>query len=684
MIEQELLKNILLWEHEKAPELAMLLVKGIDLEDRYWKNSLRFAKRVIPRAIKDCQNENNSPIPMYRFLTTAWEGDVKAGGENMKDLALIYILYSLYPDSYQEVETLEVFNPEETDERILTTQREFNFYEILKCFRKGSVNGQMNYNELNKGFELLETYNDIELYDRLLEGCALDNYPCWPEKWIHEYKIAEDSGEFHRPAEIMNRLVLTAPDGTNIDSSFTEDNLLEFYINHISLSINSIVPINDSFGLHNSIFGFDEHYWEILSNQTPLSFFTNFSFLIHLMNIEITDDHRYREKIYRRKYKSQFMEESNTPSFHFLDNFLKSPVAIKMKDFWKPKDSVMIRAVNMNSYFKMFISEELKRNLVFDTENRKHYDKRFKEIYDSINLVKKSGNILNTLSTEFRNNEEIVKAAVKQNGLSLKYASEALKADKTIVEAAMNQDIMAFKYAGSSLKNNKEFVSSLLKHDGTLIQFISPEMQNDKEIVLIAIKQNIEVIKGISEQLKNDKEFVLSLLNINGMLLEFASDELKNDVELATIAVKQNFDAIKYISDTLKNNSAFMLELILENKEVLNHIAAELRKDATFCVEVMKALSLKNIPDVFDSALNEKEEVKALIPMGGVLTTEYIGTVKFFSYFKGMGFIIEDKTKKEYYTDIQSIIDRLETGDKVKFKLKKTDQGMSATNVRLK
>ena len=28
--------------------------------------------------------------------------------------------------------------------------------------------------------------------------------------------------------------------------------------------------------------------------------------------------------------------------------------------------------------------------------------------------------------------------------------------------------------------------------------------------------------------------------------------------------------------------------------------------------------------------------------MGGVLTTEYIGTVKFFSYFKGMGFIIED------------------------------------------
>ena len=117
--EQELLKNILLWEHEKAPELAMLLVKGIDLEDRYWKNSLRFAKRVIPRVINDCQNENNSPIPMDRFLTTAWEGDVKAGGENMKDQALIYILYSLYPDTYQEVETLDVFNLNRNDDQII-------------------------------------------------------------------------------------------------------------------------------------------------------------------------------------------------------------------------------------------------------------------------------------------------------------------------------------------------------------------------------------------------------------------------------------------------------------------------------------------------------------------------------------------------------------------------------------
>ena len=57
---------------------------------------------------------------------------------------------------------------------------------------------------------------------------------------------------------------------------------------------------------------------------------------------------------------------------------------------------------------------------------------------------------------------------------------------------------------------------------------------------------------------------------------------------------------------------------------------------------------------------------------------------QFFSYFKGFGFIIEEKTKKEYYTDIQSIIDQLKPGDKVTFNLKKTEQGMSAINVSVK
>ena len=739
--EKELIEALLRINHASAPEIAMVLVLGINQTAD--KNLRKWAQIVKRLSLTHPESEGITDNFNRYFVYTTHNTDEEYGDHPIDFTARVLALLYFHPDNEQEfinVETIGAFEPQHADERILKTQREFNFYEIINCFRRGSVNGKMNYDELNRGFELLVKFNDIELYDRLLEGCTLINWPGWPEKWIDEYKIAEDRDEFHRPAEIMNRLVLTAPEGTNIDSSFTKDNLLQFYIKHISLSISSTVslinrdePPSVFSYLHTTVFGYDEHYWQILSEQTPLSFFTNFSFLIHLMNIEIPDNNVYG-RIYRMKYISQFMEDLNIPSFHFLLNFFKSPIAIKMRDYWKTEDSVMIHAVNINSYFKNFVSEELRSNLVFDAENSKFYDKRFKEIYDSINLVKKSGNLLYTLSSELRNNKRIVKAAVmqnglslqhasealkadktiviaavKQNGLSLKHASEALKADKTIVESAMNQDSMSLKYVSSSLKNNREFVLSILNINAMLLEFVSDELKYDAELVTIAIKQNFEAIKYISDtlknnssfmlglilenkealnhigaELKNDKEFVLSLLNINAMLLEFASDELKNDAELATIAIKQNFEAIKYISDILKSNSSFMLEITQKNKQALNHIGAELRKDATFCVEVMKALNLKNIPNVFDGTLIENEEVKALIPAGNILATEYSGTVKFFSYFKGMGFIIEDNTKKEYYTDIKSIIDKLEKGDKVKFKLKKTDQGMSAIKVSVK
>ena len=117
--EQQLLKNILLWEHEKAPELAMLLVKGIDLEDLYWKGSFRLAKQFLPQAINDCTNNTRTtPIPSNTFLDTSWNGMINHLGGSLNDLALFYILYSLYPDSYQEVETLDVFKPERGRVRI--------------------------------------------------------------------------------------------------------------------------------------------------------------------------------------------------------------------------------------------------------------------------------------------------------------------------------------------------------------------------------------------------------------------------------------------------------------------------------------------------------------------------------------------------------------------------------------
>ena len=160
--EQELLKNILLWEHEKAPELAMLLVKGIDLEDKYWNGSFRLAKQFLPQAIEDCTNKTKTtPIPSNTFLTVSWSGMVYHLGGSLKDLALFHILYSLYPDSYQEVETLEVFKPQGGRVR------------IQKLLKGCSISDE-GKPQLSNWYDEFSTSNSISFFLHLIGECPED------------------------------------------------------------------------------------------------------------------------------------------------------------------------------------------------------------------------------------------------------------------------------------------------------------------------------------------------------------------------------------------------------------------------------------------------------------------------------------------------------------------------------
>jgi len=1340
--EQELLKNILLWEHEKAPELAMLLMKGIDLEDKNWKGSFRLAKQFLPQAIEDCTNKTSTtPIPNNTFLDTSWNGMINHLGGSMNDLALFYILYSLYPDSYKEVEILEVFKPEHADERILTTQREFNFYEILKCFRKDAEMGynQTDYKEFNMGFELLEKYNDIEIYDRFLEGCTING---WPEKWITQYAIVNDmyTTDYDAYANYASRYLigfaLNAPSESNLHESLknirirhyfdktehqniNEEGLKNLYnnlsfiqlgnfislvddglgpstdIEKLNLILNSkihwtqniqptrlmligssvkffsrftdfyfdqliwddllyqsflnemdelVIPeileknnefarahqsdnfdfnelkgmgwseesifsplqiklsllhcekldllkekdrdskslnniwdsfpkcslIDDAFEYMNHAYDLYEPYKRFIQDTIKKHFtFTHKGYSLEVLNVFITHDFKVEptlrlstilphedfetivqnldfgyflnfnkhgeitllSQIDHDSGKSRFRclpldkYQTNTSAINLLkeeyENILKyisqraknrisnlgveffTPVdimnplhnsfqektasilkKISRSDFncydidfsnypksMKQNTALMQKAIQIHSGNYIYASKELQQNeefilktidalseeqskangkglipfieadssitnqtkvalwkerrqdktflldnphLIhlaaselylddpflcallakyfvvdfswnevdylesegmsmemahaketkrFQTELKRCLDLDLEFIYYSIpQTIKEDGSLAHTIvdfhlnlekhvedkrlkinkylsyslgiellnllllqyhyndpelfkkicvmrdqcglsqqpklvsslirkissmpeSANFFLDKHVLKeliltfpnkflsdllphldsrvrdiimghdfhnavaniskdhlphiqseikfssqieddvfiSRIKENGHELLFAPHSIRGDIEVIKLAVDQEPNTFRYATPQFLSEKENVMPFIKRSGFLLEFVSDELKNDSELVELAVKSNAQAIKFASERLKdneaisyeavsqygnslmhlsprlkNNERIVNKAIERNGKAIKYASEEIRNNKNLLLKALVQDLNSLEYAPDvykyekkfilndvpsvvskkllinnqsymliaigfdasafdwhiesilksnrgflkkvvklnatvwsllpdgirkdkqfinsileessdsvfsnsdfmkdaissnqatisklgnSLKNDSTFMLELILENKETLNHIGDELRKDAAFCVEVMKALSLKNIPEIFDSTLNQNEDVKALIPMGGVLTTEYIGTVKFFSYFKGMGFIIEDKTKKEYYTDIKSIIDRLETGDKVKFKLKKTEQGMSAINVSVK
>ena len=59
------------------------------------------------------------------------------------------------------------------------------------------------------------------------------------------------------------------------------------------------------------------------------------------------------------------------------------------------------------------------------------------------------------------------------------------------------------------------------------------------------------------------------------------------------------------------------------------------------------------------------------------------GTVKFFNDTKGFGFITEEGSGTEYFVHISGLIDEINQGDNVEFKLKEGKKGMNAVNVKV-
>lgn len=59
------------------------------------------------------------------------------------------------------------------------------------------------------------------------------------------------------------------------------------------------------------------------------------------------------------------------------------------------------------------------------------------------------------------------------------------------------------------------------------------------------------------------------------------------------------------------------------------------------------------------------------------------GTVKFFNYKKGYGFITVDGSGDEIFVHTKNVIDKIRDKNKVTFNIEKSEKGPIATNVRV-
>jgi len=206
--------------------------------------------------------------------------------------------------------------------------------------------------------------------------------------------------------------------------------------------------------------------------------------------------------------------------------------------------------------------------------------------------VKENGKALRHASEELQADKKIIMQALKKDGRALLFASKSLKADKEVVMEAVKQDGHSFEYASKELRSDKEVVMEAVKQQGRSFEYASKELQADKDVVIATIKSGYpDVLRyhsEITKKLRADKEVMMAAVKKNGEVLYSAHPKLKSDKELVMAAINKDGHNLYYASPALKADKKIVMEAIKKRATALEFAAKELKSDKELVMMAVK------------------------------------------------------------------------------------------------
>ena len=97
----------------------------------------------------------------------------------------------------------------------------------------------------------------------------------------------------------------------------------------------------------------------------------------------------------------------------------------------------------------------------------------------------------------------------------------------------------------------------------------------------------------------------------------------------------------------------------------------------------VKRTSVKILQDIEDAKSFDIQKYLGCLSEARNPNREDIEKVKFFNESKGIGFIIDDESSKEYFVHVSGLIDEIREDDDVSFDLKEGRKGLNAVNVKV-
>ena len=130
------------------------------------------------------------------------------------------------------------------------------------------------------------------------------------------------------------------------------------------------------------------------------------------------------------------------------------------------------------------------------------------------------------ISSEYADDEEVVRTAVAKEGVLIRYASARLREDKDFILEILANRQTSKKYEPFSI-----------------LAYLSEDFRDDKEIVAACAMENASEYKHASEKVKSDADFALELMMNMGIdLYEMLTPEVKSNKDVVAFMKRKELE----------------------------------------------------------------------------------------------------------------------------------------------
>lgn len=215
------------------------------------------------------------------------------------------------------------------------------------------------------------------------------------------------------------------------------------------------------------------------------------------------------------------------------------------------------------------------------------FDRMWPQFYETyhtnrevvLHIVKHFGVALKKVSDDLKNDEEIVRIAVKNHAAAFEYASLQLRSNPQFFLSLMNTidnkslSIISCHLA-SSLKDDKVFMMQLIKKNGFCYIDVCSELMYDMELLSAAVvnASDASVLSAAPSSIKNNKDIMMQLIQINPNCYYFASAHLKDDYEIIYLTLQRDINLYSQVSKKIQEEIGthdpvqYLSAIVLKNK----------------------------------------------------------------------------------------------------------------------